>query len=158
MSTEYKDRNGDQEIVENPIISELLFKGATNSKTFSGYVGRSEKDTHLLVYKSLWDLSNCVEIAKDDILHHVKAPAAFLPFGGIIFFLRKDAKVISHRVIGTTGVVGQTAVSNSVEKRIGRLIMRLGTIVSEDCTSNCDCQSQCDCQSHCSSSIFENQK
>lgn len=62
-----------------------------------GYVGPGDDADHIRLYPSLDDLSEHLEIAKADIVHHADAPESVLPHGGTFVWVKKGANVALHR-------------------------------------------------------------
>jgi hypothetical protein len=110
-----------QSIPVHPLLAKLVAKpGPANVIALKGYVGPSETEDRVTLYPRLGDLSECLEIARTDILAFEPAAETVLPQGGMIVWVNKDTK-ITHRRAETV----KTQAGNFVEVRRGRLRMRL---------------------------------
>jgi hypothetical protein len=110
-----------QSIPIHPLLEKLVGKpGPTNVIALMGYVGPSEGGDRVMLFPSLGDLSECLEIARTDILAFEPAAEAVLPHGGMIVWVKKDTEITHRR-----GDTVKTQVGNFVEVRQGRLRMRL---------------------------------
>ncbi|WBB59780.1 hypothetical protein O7599_30200 [Streptomyces sp. WMMC500] len=143
-------------VPEHPLLR-ILQPHAPKAKMFCGYVGSANSSDHIRLYANLYDLSQCVEIRRADVLHVEEAPAHLLPFGGSVLWLDSDAAVVRHRqesvadVYGAAtqrrqesaaDVYGVTAPLPS-EGRL-RITRRQRPESAEDCHSPCQpCHSPC---------------
>jgi hypothetical protein len=110
-----------QSIPVHPLLAKLVAKpGPANVIALKGYVGPSETEDRVILYPRLGDLSECLEIARTDILAFEPAAETVLPQGGMIVWVKKDTE-ITHRRAETV----KTQAGNFVEVRRGRLRMRL---------------------------------
>jgi hypothetical protein len=123
---------------ENPLLAKLIAQGAESAITLRGYVGPSTREGYVRLYPRLGDLSESIEIARDDILHSLEEPRS--AFGSVVVWVKKDAKLATHQV-GTPGIAGTAGVqANAVEVRQGRLRMRMPRRAARDtCVSICSC-------------------
>jgi len=132
-----------EQIPENPLVAGLRAEGTTDAITFRGYIGPSTVEGKVILYPSLNDISESFEFAREDVLQFAAAPESLLPLGATIIWVKKDAKVIHHRV---------ETVTHLKETRVGRLRMRLPrrhprSEARPVCQSQCGvCQSACDSQ------------
>ncbi|WP_405512172.1 hypothetical protein [Streptomyces canus] len=149
-------------IPEHPLLRVLQPHG-TNVKVFCGYTGSASSGDHIQLYASLYDLSQCVELRRADVLHIEEAPAQLLPFGGSVLWLKSDATVVRRRQESVAGVydaaarrrqesmadVYDAAAPPSSDGRL-RITRRQRTVFAEDCHSPCQpCHSPCGiCTSH----------
>ncbi|MFF5211975.1 hypothetical protein [Streptosporangium sp. NPDC000396] len=132
-------------IPENPLVAELIAHGVGNdARLLRGFVGPSRNENVITLYQRLDRLSDTVEIARSDILHHVKAPRS--PLGGVILWVKKDAKITINR-LEPPEPRDDVPQSDLQELRKGRLRMRVrGHGGRETCFSVCmDCLSWCSC-------------
>ena len=126
----------DNNLQVHPLLMKLGIEGATNTTSLLGYVGPSTNEGHVRLYSSLEDLSNSVEIRREDILHSSPTPDSVLPYGGTIIWLRKDAQVTYQRTEKT--VVSAPVETNPFEVNRGRLRIRVqGGLRSAKCASYC---------------------
>jgi hypothetical protein len=120
----------------HPLLKKLGVEGAANAISLTGYVGPASHDGNLRLYSSLEDLSNSVEVRREDVLHSAPTPESVLPYGGTIIWLKKDAQVTYHRTEKT--VVSAPVETNALEVKQGRLRIRLrGGLRRADCASYC---------------------
>ncbi|MCU6498250.1 hypothetical protein LPN04_10645 [Rugamonas sp. A1-17] len=134
-------------IPEHPLLSYLKEHNASNVASVKGYVGPSTRDGYVRMYADLADLSDAVDIPRNDILYFAEAPDSVLPLGGTIVWLKKDAQVVVSKV--ETSALKPRA-EEALELSRGRLrILVRGGLRSDVCQSRCQvCQSRCQvCQS-----------
>jgi hypothetical protein len=133
---------------ENPLVARFIERGADTSTILRGFIGPAIRDGHVRLYPRLNNLSNSVEVAREDILHSIEAPQSAL--GAVILWVKKDAKISIHRA-GTSEATNAPR-ENDIELRQGRLRMRVRPQQTNGlCFSHCmDCVSWCSC-SLCSS-------
>jgi hypothetical protein len=129
---------------ENPLVAQLIAKGAETAMMLRGFVGPSAIKGYVRLYPRLQNLSDSVEIARADILHSVEAPQSVL--GAVILWVKKDAKISVNRV--GVSQPADTPAENLVEFRKGRLRIRIraqqgGVCQSPICPNIC--QSVCMC-------------
>jgi hypothetical protein len=134
-------------IPENHLLTRLIAGGATNATAMRGYVGPSTTEGYIVLYPSLDNISESIEIARDDILEFAELPESVLPLGGTIVWVKKDAK-ITFRSVKTVGKASDPAPkADFAEMRKGRLRMLLPSLrrAVPPCQSHCsgDCQSTC---------------
>ncbi len=137
-------------IPTHPLLQRLVSERATNVTTLRGYVGPSDVQGRVRLYASLHDLSESIEIDRDDVLHYADTPERIQPFGSLTLWVRRDAQVV-YKV----DRVEKTATVKEI--RAGRLKIVVpgpGTR-QEVCQSVCGvCQSVCTvCQSVCSAHL-----
>jgi hypothetical protein len=113
---------------QNELLTELLAKNAENAVTVMGYIGPDEGEDYILLYENLVDLSKCLEIKTNDIIHYTEAPKSVLPFGGVVLWLKENSEVISRLNVGRSKEViadnkFQLENNKSVEIRAGRLFI-----------------------------------
>jgi hypothetical protein len=140
------------EIRENPLIAELISRGAENSTLVRGFVGPSRDDRYLTLYQNLARLSDTVDIPRDAILHVADVPGSAL--GAVMLWVKEDAQISVRRAQPEAPpTIGPGARLQEVTK--GRLRMQLPTSrigafcrrADDDvCISWCDCSI---CQSIC---------
>lgn len=133
------------EFEENPLIAELLARGAENAKVLQGFIGPSRDDGHITLYQSLERLGDTVEIRREDVLHSVRSPRSGL--GAVILWIKEDAQLSVRKTHAEDR--RPTAGPGSLrEVAKGRLRMRMRPVAAADevCFSVCmDCLSWCDC-------------
>jgi hypothetical protein len=117
-------------------------------KVFWGYTGSASSGDHIRLYASLYNLSQCVEIRRADVLHVEEAPAQLLPFGGSVLWLKSDATVVRRRQESVADIYS-AAVPPSSDGRL-RITRRQRAEFADDCHSPCQpCHSPCGiCTSH----------
>lgn len=149
-------------IPEHPLLRVLRSHG-TNVKVFWGYTGSASSGDHIRLYASLYNLSQCVEIRRADVLHVEEAPAQLLPFGGSVLWLKSDATVVRRRQESVADIysaaarrrqesvadIYDAAVPPSSDGRL-RITRRQRAEFADDCHSPCQpCHSPCGiCTSH----------
>ena len=144
-----KADGGGKALADNPLITQLINRGAEELITLRGFIGPTARDGYIRVYPRIGNLGDSVEIAKSDIIHAVKAPRSSL--GAVIVWVKKDARISVHRVNQREATGPEP--NSMVELRKGRLRMRMKATQAREqvCFSVCmDCLSWCDC-SICSS-------
>ena len=129
------------EFQENPLIAELLARGAENARVLQGFIGPSRDADHITLYQSLDRLGDTVEIRRDDVLHSVSPPSSAL--GAVMVWVNHDAKLHISRTRDDFGQATKSGTLHEMAK--GRLRMRLPPHASGDvCTSRCNvCHSEC---------------
>jgi hypothetical protein len=144
-------RKKQSEIRENPLIAELIARGAESSIALRGFIGPSRDDRYITLYQNLARLGDTVEIPREAVLHVVDAPGTTL--GAVMLWVKDDAQLSVRRAQSDTAPkAGPGAKLQEVTK--GRLRMQLGpafgatvSLPAEDvCISWCDCSI---CQSIC---------
>jgi hypothetical protein len=131
-----KERGSDDTLRENPLVTQLIARCAETAMILRGSIGPAAREGRVRVYPRLQNLSDSIEIAREDILHSVEAPQSAL--GAVILWVNKDAKISIHRV-GVSEPIGSQVENpvnlrkgpvspqheNLVELRKGRLRMRV---------------------------------
>lgn len=133
------------ELPENPLIAELIARGAENARVLQGFIGPSRDEYHITLYQSLDRLGDTVEIRREDVLHAVKSPRSGL--GAVILWVNDEAQ-LSVRRTQAESHQPKTGPGSLREVSKGRLRMRMRTPHAADqiCLSVCfDCLSWCDC-------------
>ncbi len=135
------------DIPYHPLLNKL--GRSTDVTTLRGYIGAGQDEGSIRIYASLDDLSESVEVKKDDVIHHEPTPESIQPFGGTTVWIRQDAQ--------TTLKVDRVEKADRVKSfRAGRLNISVAgerlRQVETVCQSVCGvCQSVCGvCQSVCS--------
>jgi hypothetical protein len=113
----------------NPLLARLLAIKAYDAISLIGYVALHEEEDRIALYPNLFDLSKSFEFKHHDIIYQEEAPKSILPFGGFIFWLKKDSEVIS-RQIGKSGDDNfgskiQAANEEIVKIQLGRLSLTM---------------------------------
>ena len=133
------------DIPQHPLLQKL--QGSTAVTTLRGYIGAGKDEGSIRIYATLDDLSESVEVKKEDVLHHESTPESIQPFGSTTIWIKQDAQ--------TTYKLNRVEnVSKIKEVRAGRLKIAVpgGRVTQTVCQSVCTvCQSVCGvCQSVCS--------
>src|SRR5215216_2576698 len=134
------------DIPQHPLLQKL--QGSTAVTTLRGYIGAGKDEGSVRIYATLDDLSESVEVKKEDVLHYESTPESIQPFGSATIWIRQDAQ--------TTLKVDRVENVSKVKqiRAAGRLkISVAGNRVTQTvCQSVCGvCQSVCIvCQSVCS--------
>jgi hypothetical protein len=145
------------EFRENPLVAELLAKGADDARVLRGFIGASRDEKYITLYQSLDRLGDTIDIPRDDVLHVIDAPRSNL--GAVILWVRNSANV-SVRRTQKNSAPRTGAGSRGQEVTKGRLRMNLRpawgdgvrqsvcgqSVCGRDCISWCDCSI---CQSIC---------
>jgi hypothetical protein len=111
MADEKKGDGPRKPLQEDSIVQRLVSGAAqppTGLTSFVGLLGRSSKEGYWLLYLTL-DMSLCVEIQADDIVHSEQLPPDKSPFGslgGTQVFVRKGAKLTTTRTVSRTHEAG----------------------------------------------------
>ncbi|MFF5788034.1 hypothetical protein ACFY8P_24105 [Streptomyces sp. NPDC012693] len=132
----------DVSVPEHPLLRTLRARG-TDAKVFFGYVGPGDTDDHLLLYPSLYDLSQYIEIPRVSVLHAEQAPEQVLPFGGSVLWVKADSTIVRRRRENVADVHGGPSPTGGDGRlRITRRAQRMET--ADDCHSPCStCHSPC---------------
>jgi hypothetical protein len=134
------------ELPENPLIAELLARGAENARVLQGFIGPSRDEYTITLYQSLDRLGDTVEIRREDVLHSVKSPRSGL--GAVILWVNAEAQLSVRRTRPETQQ-SKTGPGSLREVSKGRLRMRMRSqshAADQVCLSVCfDCLSWCDC-------------
>jgi hypothetical protein len=129
----------------NPVLATL---GANVSPgdvtTLRGYVGPSTSDDRIKLYASLDDLTNSVEIAKDDILHFAELPESILPLGAVTIWLKKRAEVTFSHTEKNAVAAEATFEKTPVEINRGRLRMLVRAPLFRQAAADSVCVIPCD--------------
>lgn len=132
------------DIPEHPLLKKL--GGSTDVKTLRGYIGAGRDEGSIRIYAALDDLSESVDVKKDDVLHYEPTPESIQPFGSTTVWLRSNAEA-------TYTVSRVEKLERVKEIRAGRLKITVGggRLQQGVCQSVCVvCQSVCGvCQSVC---------
>jgi|SRR5215216_3152751 len=133
------------DIPQHPLLQKL--QGSTAVTTLRGYIGAGKDEGSVRIYATLDDLSESVEVKKDDVLHYEATPESIQPFGSTTIWIKQDAQT-------TLKLDRVQNVSKIKEVRAGRLKIAVpgGRFTQTVCQSVCGvCQSVCTvCQSVCS--------
>jgi hypothetical protein len=133
------------ELPENPLIADLLARGAEKARVLQGFIGPSRDKDYITLYQSLDHLGDTVEIRREDVIHSVKSPRSGL--GAVILWVDEEAQLSVRRAQAESRRPTQGPGSlREVAK--GRLRMKMRTQYAADqvCFSVCmDCLSWCDC-------------
>jgi hypothetical protein len=145
----------------NSLLTKLLAtEGVANAMVLRGYVGPTTAEGNVTLYPRIDDVSECFEIAPDDILHSVVVPESVLPYGGTMIWVRKNANIVHRRVETSARLSDRIGNVNRpeteagfAEVRKGRLRIQVRSRPAFQCTScyNCrTCTSRCNtCHSSC---------
>lgn len=132
------------DIPEHPLLKKL--GGSNDVTTLRGYIGAGRDEGYIRIYAALDDLSESVEVKKDDVLHFEPTPETLQPFGSTTVWLKPDAQT-------TLNVSRVEKLDKIKEIRAGRLKITVpgGGLRQSVCQSVCAvCQSVCTvCQSVC---------
>src|SRR6185295_5918803 len=107
MADDKKGGGPKKPLQEDQIVQRLVSgvpQPPTGLTSFVGLLGRSAKAGYWLLYLNL-DMSLCVEIQEDDIVHSEQLPPDKSPFGslgGTQCFVRKGAKLTTTRTVTRT--------------------------------------------------------
>ena len=137
---------GQQKIPENPLVQKLTVEGGQEAITFCGYIGPSSDEGLINLYRSLENLADSIEIARQDILHFEDVPETVLLFGAKMIWVKKDAKITFRRVeTAEMARAVHAAPKDVTEVRKGRLRMLMRSQGREaDCYTPCKmCASEC---------------
>jgi hypothetical protein len=134
------DRAAYGEVQENPLIADLLARGAESATMLQGYIGPSTNDDVVRLYPRLNNLRDRIDIPRSDIIHVAESPRSGL--GGVIVWVKRDVK-LDFRRIKSTEKKSERPEFTDVQK--GRLRMQVRAPRGSDvCTSVCDtCMSRC---------------
>lgn len=136
------------DIPEHPLLKKL--GGSTDVKTLRGYIGAGKDEGSIRIYAALDDLSESVEVKKEDVLHYEATPEAVQPFGSTTVWIRPSAQTIYN-------VSRVENIDRVKDIRAGRLKITVGGggRMQSVCQSVCGvCQSVCGvCQSVCSARL-----
>src|SRR5712691_4696208 len=109
-----------EETILNRLVSDST-QVPTGLTSFVGLLGRSPKEGYWLLYRTL-DMSLCVEIHEDDIVHSEQLPPDKSPFGslgGTQVFVKKGAKVTTTRTVSRSHEAGATDDEFDLDIRLG---------------------------------------
>jgi hypothetical protein len=136
-----------KKIEMNSILDSATKKKVGDGIPLLGYIGQSNNENLVVLYKDVLTPCDTMEIASEDIVHLIQAPNKILPFEGVIIWVKKDAPITYKRTLSTTP-------NDIVAKRqAGRLLVSVtGKFASDDCSSHCN--GTCEhCQSHCTKGV-----
>lgn len=111
MADSKKDKGDPSEpLREDPIVAKLKAGGAPPGglASYTGLLGRGSKEGHWLLYLNL-DMSRCVEIRQEDVVHSEQLPPERSPFGslgGTRVFVKKGAQVTTTTSASVTHAAG----------------------------------------------------
>src|SRR5215510_4924827 len=111
MADQKKGGDPKKPLQEDPIVQRLVSDTTHPPTGLTSYVGllyRSSRAGHWMLYLTL-DMSLCVEIQEDDIVHSEQLSPDKSPFGslgGTQLFVRKGAKVTTTRTVSRTHEAG----------------------------------------------------
>jgi hypothetical protein len=132
------------EIHENPLIAELIARGAENSRVLRGFIGPSRDDRYLTLYQNLVHLGDTVDIPREDVLHVVDAPGSSL--GAVILWVKDDSQVSVRWAQSEAKPIPGPGARVVKEVTKGRLRMQLKpTWAGVVCQSVSVCISWCSC-------------
>ncbi len=143
-------------LIENPLLKQLADKASGEMLTFWGYIGPARDKGSIALYPNLKNMSDFVEIARDDIVHVEDVPENVLLFGGKVVWVKPEAGVV-RRQVNNAGAIEQATTKGpapqggtAADVKAGRLTMRMpAEMARSDCHSPCatcrDCSSVCIC-------------
>ena len=124
MATGKKGGGPEKPLQEDRILARLVDDSTqitAGLTSYTGLLGRSPKAGSWLLYLSL-DMSLCVEIREEDIVHSEQLSAdksSFGVLGGTQVFVKKDAKVTTTRTISRTHEAGAGGDEFDLDIRLG---------------------------------------
>ncbi|MEW9806360.1 hypothetical protein [Mesorhizobium marinum] len=151
-----KARGKTPEISVHPFFESANRQEATDSVTFMGYCGPSTGNGSMVLYASLNELADCIEVPSEDVLHVEDVPEAVLPFGAKRIWIRSKAKITRRRTGDAEDMTPALGNRKLVAISKGRLKMLTRIRSARDdacgnCISMCSlCISPCNCR-ECSS-------
>ena len=69
-----------------------------------GYVGPTKNDKTLRLYASFEDLSEYIDVPRDDVFKSAAAPEAMAPNGGVYVWVKPDAQLVYTRTHSATAL------------------------------------------------------
>lgn len=79
---------------QSDFIAKIVTDPANPPETqvFTGYLGASDKEKHVRLYFDV-TLAQHLDILQEDILHQVEVPESQMPLGGVMVWVKKEAKL-----------------------------------------------------------------
>lgn len=139
-----------QEYATHPYFSREN-KEVADAVTFMGYMGPAAADGSAVLYATLDELADCIEIPPADLLHVEDVPETVMPFGAKRVWIASKAKITRRRSGAAEDMTPARGPKKLVEVRKGRLQMMARKRPSRDedcgnCISMCTlCISPCNC-------------
>lgn len=136
-------KSGGKPPEEDPIAARLAGRGGVIC--YTGLVARSSRDGHWLIYLRL-DMSLCVEVHQEDIVHTEHLSPEKSPFGslgGSRVYVRKGSQVTITRTRSSTQLAGQPYDEFDLDVRLATPAQRGGqgqgpnTDVFNTCGAEC---------------------
>lgn len=147
MAAGKKGNGPEKSLQEDRILARLVDDSTQITAGLISYTGllrRSPKQGYWQLYPSL-DMSLCIEIREEDIVHSEQLPpdqSSFGSLGGSQVFVKKDAKVTTTRTISRTHEAGEGGDEFDLDIRLGGGGARLaqqcfGTEAGTTCAAEC---------------------
>lgn len=83
-----------------------------------GYVGPAKNDRTLRLYSSFEDLSEYVEVPRDDVVKSAAAPEAMAPNGGVYTWVKRDAQLVYTQTQSVTAPARDLGGASAREVRL----------------------------------------
>ena len=130
------------DISPHPFFNRVAEQDAAEAVTIMGYLGPSPGSGSVVLYASLDNLADSVEIPAGDVLHVEDVPETTMPFGAKLVWVRSKARITRRRVASAEDAGSPQKQRHVIEVRKGRLRMlsRQQVRSPEDCST---CVSVC---------------
>ena len=89
-----------------------------------GYVGPKKNDTTLRLYASFEDLSEYIDISRDEVLRSVAAPEAVVPNGGVYVWVKPAAQLVYTRTHSATALARDLGGTSALDVQLANEFRR----------------------------------
>ena len=109
----------------HPVLETLADAAQTGDAVrLQGYAGPTKDDKTLRLYASLDDLSEYVEMSRDDLLKSAAAPEAMAPKGGVYLWVKPDAQLVWTRTQSNSSLARDLGGASALEVQLANEFRR----------------------------------
>jgi hypothetical protein len=116
---------GDKGPVVHPVLATLagdVHPG--DAVRLQGYVGPTKNGETLRLYAALEDLSDYIDIPRDEVLRSAEAPEAVAPKGGVYVWVKPDAQLVYTRTHSATALARDLGGASALEAQLANEFRR----------------------------------
>jgi hypothetical protein len=108
----------------HPALATLADDAEPDAVRLQGYVGPTKNDKTMRLYSSFEDLSEYVDVPRDDVLRSAAAPEAMAPNGGVYAWVKPDAQLVYTRTQSTTAIARDLGAASAREAQLATELRR----------------------------------
>ena len=107
-----------------PALATLADDAEPDAVRLQGYVGPTKNDKTMRLYSSFEDLSEYVDVPRDDVLRSAAAPEAMAPNGGVYAWVKPDAQLVYTRTQSTTAIARDLGAASARDAQLATELRR----------------------------------